>query len=357
MTTIKRDLHKARDSTKSIKYNGTIEPNSGHANEIGKERCVNLLKKKVKDHGQQTVYWIRNSNNKVMNLFENAHCFKLSDAISEHVHQSKQSTDYESYDNMERDEDEILRTVVESLHTKSFQEKLVFQFEHCTDFDTLPGSCLCMMALETCNSSVFHDIERAKKKLEALNLNSYPEENMTAFSSEAQYLIMIIQAAFSMSLNLGSSLNTKVTHTSSEVFNRKMWALLDTVKTAELEYELSDPKLFLKHNNHAILEPLVIVATMQSTHSMLLSQYCWPVLTNTIPQSNNMTALNTIILTNFLVSSNLNNPCCCFCCNGDHLVWDCPHPAPLQKSTNGNNNYDNNINNNFMQMGVAPWKY
>ena len=59
IATIERDLREARDSTKTIKFNGTIEPVDGNTNEIGKERFVTLLKKRVKEYGQQTFYWIR----------------------------------------------------------------------------------------------------------------------------------------------------------------------------------------------------------------------------------------------------------------------------------------------------------
>jgi hypothetical protein len=40
IATIERDLREARDSTKSIKFNGTIDPTEGNVNEIGKERSL-----------------------------------------------------------------------------------------------------------------------------------------------------------------------------------------------------------------------------------------------------------------------------------------------------------------------------
>ena len=350
IATIERDLREARDSTKTIKFNGTIEPVDGNTNEIGKERFVTLLKKRVKEYGQQTFYWIRDSDDKVVDLFENAHRFKLDDVVAEHVRRSAKNTKFETYDDLERDEVELSRTVVESLLTETFQEKLEIRFSHREDFENLPGSCLFMMALETCNASVFHDIEGAKKKLEALNLNSYPGENVTEFASEAQRLIKIIQAAYSMPLNLGSSLINKVTNTSSEFFNRKMWALLDTVMTAELEYELSDSKLFVKHKDYAKLGPLGIVATMQATHGMLLSQHRWPALTSTIPQSNNATANGTGTGTAGTTPSALNGRRC-FRCNGEHLVRDCPQPAPEGGGNTGGGGTTR------VRSPFANWKY
>ena len=84
---------------------------------------------------------------------------------------------------------ELSRTVVESLLTDTFQEKIEIRFSHRDDFETLPGSCLFMMAMETCNALVFHAIVGAKKKIDSLDLNSYPGENVTDFASEAQRLI------------------------------------------------------------------------------------------------------------------------------------------------------------------------
>ena len=135
-----------------------------------------------------------------------------------------------------------------------------------------------------------------------------------------------------MPLNLGSSLISKVTGTSSEFFNRKMWALLDTVMTAELEYELSDPKLFVKHKDYVKLGPLGVVAQMQATHGMLLSQHLWPALTSTLPQNNNATVNGTG--TGGTSAPALNGRRC-FRCNGEHLVQDCPQPTPEGGSTGG----------------------
>ena len=263
----------------------------------------------------------------MIDLFDNAHRFKLEAVIAEHDRRSEQKTLFETYDDIERDEVELSRTVVESLLTETFQEKIEIRFGHRDDFETLPGSCLFMMALETCNASVFHDIEGAKKKLDALDLNSYPGENVTDFTSEAQRLIKIMQGAYAVPVNTGSSLINKVTSTSSEFFNRKMWSLLDLVMTLEMEYELTDPRLFASDAKYAKLGPLAIVATMQATHGTLLSQQRWPALTATLPQSNSSTVDGTRATTTPL------NGRRCFRCQGEHLVRDCPVPAPVEGGT------------------------
>ena len=138
ITAIERSLREARDSITAITFNGTLETTSGNPNEIGKERFITLLKKRAKEHGQQTFYWIRDSDKKVVDLFENAHRFKLDTVVNEHKHHLEKSTQYESYDEIERDEVELSRTVVESLHTETFQEKIEIYFGHRDNFEFLP---------------------------------------------------------------------------------------------------------------------------------------------------------------------------------------------------------------------------
>ena len=105
----------------------------------------------------------------LVDLFEHSHRFKLDAVIAEHQRRLAVSGNFDSYDMIERDDVELSRMVVESLLTESFQEKIEIRFGQRDDFETLPGSCLFIMALETCNASVFHDIEGAKKKLDALD--------------------------------------------------------------------------------------------------------------------------------------------------------------------------------------------
>ena len=208
---------------------------------------------------------------------------------------------------------------------ESFQEKIEIRFSHREDFELLPGSCLFMLALETCNASVFHDVEGAKKKLEALDLNSYPGENVTDLVSEAQRLLKIMAGAYAVPVNTGSTLLMKLTSTSSEIFNRKIFALLDHVMTLESEYELQDPRLFAKDDSYKKYGPLALVATIQALHGMLLSEQRWPALASSLPESNN-SSVSTAVLTGS--GTVLLNGRKCYRCQGDHLVRDCPQPAP-----------------------------
>ena len=354
ITAIERSLREARDSITAIKFNGTLDTTPGNVNEIGKERFITLLKKRVKEHGQQTFYWIRDSDGKVVDLFDNAHRFKLDTVVAEHKRRLEKRTDFETYDEIERDEVELSRTVVESLLTETFQEKIEIRFSHREDFEFLPGSCLFMMALETCNASAFYDVEGARKKLELLELNSYPGENVTEFASEAQRLIKIMQSAYSMPVNTGSQMIHKVTKRSSELFNRKMWTLLDSAMLLEMEYEMSDHKLFVKDKDYDKYGPLAIVATMQATHGMLLSQHLWPALTATIPQGNAAPVVGGSSGPGNAGGSALNGRKC-YRCQGDHLVRDCPQPAPAGGTTGTTSSGGGTAGR--VRTPLAAWKY
>lgn len=68
---IERALQESRDSPSSIKFNGKLEPPEGNLTEIGKERFVLLLERRVTEHGQQTFYSIKETvdgNSIVVNL-------------------------------------------------------------------------------------------------------------------------------------------------------------------------------------------------------------------------------------------------------------------------------------------------
>jgi hypothetical protein len=219
ITSIECNLQESRDSTTTIKFNGTLEPAAGSSTEIGKERFVTLLKKRVNEHGQQTFYWTKDTDDTVVDLFENAHRFKLDMVIEEHNRRMLVSGLFESYDGIERDEVELSRSVVDSLLSESFHEKIEVCFGHRDDFELLPGSCLFIMALETCNASVFHDVEEAKKKWEAVDLNAYPGENVTDLAGKAQRLLMIMQGAYALPVNTGSTLINKLTTSTTNEFS------------------------------------------------------------------------------------------------------------------------------------------
>ena len=62
----------------------------------------------------------------------------------------------------------------------------------------IPGSGLFMMDLETCNSSVSHDIDGATMLFTELTLDNYPGENIANFATEALQLVKIIQGGYAL---------------------------------------------------------------------------------------------------------------------------------------------------------------
>jgi hypothetical protein len=144
-----------------------------------------------------------------------------------------------------------------------------------------------MTALEACNASAAHDVEGARQKLKAMSLDSYPGENITDFAADAQKLIKIMQGDYAMPIHTGSHLLKKLTKTSSEFFNRKIYSLLDNVKTMEQEYRLADPRTLMTDPLYSTLGTLGLIANLEVAHGALLTEHDWPALTATLPQSNN----------------------------------------------------------------------
>ena len=120
MSGIEKTLRDARDSPTSIKFNGKLEASEGSLSEIGKERFVVLLERRVIEHGQQTFYYIKDSDDKVVDLFEHAHRFNLEAVMGEHERRiSEYTVTFDQYDTYELDEIELSRMVVSSLLTET----------------------------------------------------------------------------------------------------------------------------------------------------------------------------------------------------------------------------------------------
>jgi hypothetical protein len=112
VASIEKTLRETRNATNGNKFNGTLEPGKDNSSEIGKERFVALLKKRVTEHGQQTFYYIKDTDGKVVDLFEHAHRFKLVFVIAEHEQRMEENDLHESYDRIKRDDCELSRGVV-----------------------------------------------------------------------------------------------------------------------------------------------------------------------------------------------------------------------------------------------------
>jgi hypothetical protein len=80
---IEQQLMNARASVNTLKFDGRLEATLGSSTEIGKDAFSTLLGQQVEEHGQETFYHAKNSNNEVVNIIENSHNFTTNMFISE----------------------------------------------------------------------------------------------------------------------------------------------------------------------------------------------------------------------------------------------------------------------------------
>ena len=225
-----------------------------------------MLKRKIEEHSQETFYHIQ-SDAKVMDLIEHIHNFTVEQVTEEfNGRLAADASTNEAYDSYELDEITMSRTLVESLVTPEFYEKSFIRYGHQDNFNEVPGSVLVAMALETCNASVSHDIDGAAKAFDELALDTYPGENITNLTTEALRLLKIMQGGYALPVHTGSRLLMKVTKTSSEEFNRKVFARLDPVKEMEYKYKVLDPKSIKADPVYKTYGPIALIATLQQAY-------------------------------------------------------------------------------------------
>ena len=100
-----------------------------------------------------------------------------------------------------------------------------------------------------------------------------------------------------MLLNIGTKLIKKVTATSSEFFNRKMFELLDRTCFLESKYHLLDPASIGRDELYTAYGPYAICAKLQDKHCKLITESDWPALATKLPESNTATADHSPTLT------------------------------------------------------------
>jgi hypothetical protein len=354
ISSIEQALITSRDSTTTLKFDGRLEPTVGSASEIGKERFMTLLQRRVEEHGHETFYYMKNNTGSVVNILEHSHNFTLDMALVEiETRMEFENTDSSAFDSYEIDDITLSRLVVESLLTSAFYEKIFIRFGHRTDFKTLPGSCLLLMALETCNASVSHDIDGATSSFGELSLDSYPGENVSDFATESLRLIKIMAGGYALPVNTGSRLLIKVSKTSCEEFNRKIFTLLDDVKTMEYRYKVLDPLQLTKDADYVRFGPIALVSTLQQAYGRLISTHDWPALTTKLPESNNSSADD---INKDSTKTPRAGTIKCFRCKGDHHIRDCPKTVKKDKDSSAALP-DSNKSKKPERPPLAAWKY
>jgi hypothetical protein len=120
---------------------------------------------------------------------------------------------------IERDDFELSRLVDESLLSEEIRDKMRVRYDQNINFYDYPGGVLLMMTLEISNASVSYDFEGAQVKLDQLTLSNYPGEDVSAFCSDAQKQIKVMQIGYVLPIRVGSKLLMKCTKTDCEYEN------------------------------------------------------------------------------------------------------------------------------------------
>jgi hypothetical protein len=142
----------------------------------------------------------------------------------------------------------------------------VVRYGYHEDFEKISGACLLMIALETCNASASLDVDEATAALAVLTLDSYPGENVVNMLNEALCLTKVMKTMFMIPNNTESSLLQKLTKTSSEEFNRKIFTLLDQTKALEHKYKMVTFDKLLKDPDHAKYSRIGLITTLHNIY-------------------------------------------------------------------------------------------
>jgi hypothetical protein len=274
-------------------FDGKLETVGLSTTEMGKEHFLTLLQHCVEEHGQETFYYFTNVHNTVVNLFDKVHCFSLDIVVTEFFNQiDPTNQNHDAFDSYKKDELMLLQLVIASYLLTAFFENILVCYGHCPDFKSLSGACLLVMALETCNASASLDVDEATAALAALSLDSFPGENITDMMNKALCLIKVMRTTFMIPNNARLRLLHKLTKTYCEVFNRKIFDLLDLVKNTEHKYKMLTQAKLLQNPDYQKFSPIGLISTLHEVYGRLLADSEWPALSSKFPQSNNVSTPN-----------------------------------------------------------------
>ena len=125
----------ARNSVTTLKFDGRLESTVGSSTEIGKERFLKILSRRVEEHGQETFYHVKNSTGTVLNVLDHAHNFTLDAIAKDYKERSNfNNLTFAAYDAYEIRDITLSRLVVESLLTSMLYDKILVRYGHRDDF-------------------------------------------------------------------------------------------------------------------------------------------------------------------------------------------------------------------------------
>ena len=285
------------DNTKP-KFTGNLDLTTSSATEYDKDSFIRAVKEKVKYYGLHNFFYIQTGGTMTY-LLDNPHDLTCDEVHADYKDRVKQlvpvmTTDttpvetpesiaarHKSYDIYELSDRSLSRLAVESLLSSGFREQILNRFSHEDNFDELPGQVYFMMAMDTCLASASVDIDGAKAHFKELSLDSYPGENVAAFSVVALKLIKIMKGAYAIDIKIGSKLLRKVDHTQSDYFNRKIHGFLDTTRAMESKYLFKDPKTMTTDTDYAEYGPIGLCGLISKTYGDLYKEGDWPTVSAT----------------------------------------------------------------------------
>jgi hypothetical protein len=120
---IERSLIERRDNSHERNFEGNLENGSGK--ELYKDQCIRELTQKVGEHGYESLYAIEKTSGKVHDLIKDYHMFMEADAINSYDKRVYPTImgDY-GYEEIERDDFELSRLVVEYLLSEEIRDKM-----------------------------------------------------------------------------------------------------------------------------------------------------------------------------------------------------------------------------------------
>ena len=129
-----------------------------------------------------------------------------------------------------------------------------------------------MMVLDVFHTWFSCKMDDAAASLEALELSTYPRENISTFSNDAQGLINIMKNRYTLPYQLGSKLINKMCNTQSLYFNRVMYSVMDKGLVMEKAHgPHRDPNVLEKAANYKEYGSLGICVKMRESYSNLVT--------------------------------------------------------------------------------------
>ena len=174
-----------------------------------------------------------------------------------------------------------------------------------------------MMILEACNASASLDIDGATNKFRDLSLSSFPWENVSDLATTALKLIKIMDGAYAMPVNIGSTLIRKVSTSSCQYFNRTIFGHLDKARQMESMYKIKNPMLLKADHLYSRYGPIGICGLLQDEYSKLFAEHEWPALAPIIPSNVEANAGK-------VIGDSKKKGACFECGSTDHYRDTCP---------------------------------